>query len=76
MEYSKCGKGSEAEIVRTGAHEVGHTGDLTHPGSGDKDNHGTTLEKDNLMRTSTETSGVKINSGQLRTIDETVKKTN
>lgn len=67
---------SEAEIVRTGAHEVGHTGDLTHPGSGDKDKHGTTLEKDNLMRKSTETSGVKVNSEQLKTIDKTVKKYN
>ena len=67
---------TEAEIVRTGGHEVGHTGNLGHPTLGsDKDKHGTKLENNNLMRQSQETSGTKINSKQLDKVNEAVKKT-
>lgn len=41
------------DVVRSGAHEIGHTGGLTHPkpsaSQAGKDNDGNKLNSDNLM---------------------------
>lgn len=64
---------TDQEIARTGAHETGHTGGLSHAVDGDKDKTGVVLEPDNLMRQSQQTSGTVVNSQQLDKLHKNVK---
>ena len=64
---------TDQEIARTGAHETGHTGGLSHPVDGDKDKTDIVLEQNNLMRQSQQTSGTVINSQQLDKLYTNVK---
>ncbi len=69
---------SEADdIIKTGAHEIGHTGGLEDPDRGNKgkDKNGLELSKDNLMNQGNN-KGEHISIEQLKHIEKTIDEDN